>query len=223
MVTMLTLFLDWRVQLSHRRGTGTALCALAVATGLVLTGCGTESELVPTAAPTSTETAPSTPEPGKSTDAPEPTAEPTTFEPTPEPTPPDPAQLINENTEEGAKSAAEYFLDEYNFVRATGDLDRWSQLGTEDCAICAEVAEEVEALTKDGQVLFGGEASLRRVLQVEEFVPGVWEVHCMIEQLEAEVQDTTGNTISTIASKDFEAFIFVEFMDEAWALSEIAE
>lgn len=219
MVTMLTLFLDWRVQLSHRRGAGTALCALAVATGLVLTGCGTESEPVPTTTPTSTETAPSTPEPSQSADTPEPT----TAEPTPEPIPPDPAQLINENTEEGAKSAAEYFLDEYNFVRATRDLDRWSQLGTEDCAICTEVGDEVEALTKDGQVLFGGEASLRKVLQVEEFVPGVWEVHCMIEQLEAEVQDTTGNTISTIASKDFEAFIFVEFMDEAWALSEIAE
>ncbi|XBH22718.1 DUF6318 family protein [Jonesiaceae bacterium BS-20] len=221
MVTMLTLFLDWRVQLSHRRGSGTAWCALAVATGLVLTGCGTESEPIPTATPTSTETAPSTPEPGKSTDAPEPTAEPTTTEPTPESAPPDPAQLINENTEEGAKSAAKYFLEVHNYSFVSLDLDLWDSIGSEECEFCLNTADKVRELLEEKKLLRGGDASIMAFHETEEFVAGVWELKVTLKQTPYAVIDETNTSLEEATPQDWETSIFAEFKNSRWYLLDI--
>lgn len=219
MVTMLTLFLDWRVQLSHRRGAGTALCALAVATGLVLTGCGTETEPVPTATPTSTETAPSTPEPSQSADTPEPT----TIEPTPEPTPPDPAQLINENTEEGAKSAAEYFLELRHYTFKSKDDAVWKQLSTKECEVCASVSKGVIDLHEKELSYEGGGISNHEIQTIEEPWPGVWRVDVWLEENAARTQSIDKRVEAELPSSSGTFHIFLKFENEQWHLDEIAK
>lgn len=214
MVTMLTLFLDWRVQLSHRRGAGTALCALAVATGLVLTGCGTESEPVPTATPTSTETAPSTPEPSQSADTPEPT----TAEPTPEPIPPDPAQLINENTEEGAKSAVAYFIALHDFSFLSQDLDRWKGVGEPECEFCSNVVERIELLRSSQYRFEGGKIGILSSSAPVEFSPQVWEAKGTFTQEAFSILDGSGDHVEQNSSNQFDGSIFVRFDGRQWWL-----
>lgn len=51
---------------------------------------------------------------------------------------------------EGAKAAAQYFLELYPYVYSTGDLSAWLEIAHPDCEFCAGVAENVEDLHGDG-------------------------------------------------------------------------
>lgn len=129
--------------------------ALVVAAllGVVLTACGIDdAEDLPTPPPTEV----TTPEPTASN-----THEPTTnsgSQPAPVP-PPD----MRRKDGEGAKAAAIYFMELYQYIYVTGDVAEWRDVSLEQCGFCRYHRQHVVDLLENGGSAEGGAFEIREV------------------------------------------------------------
>lgn len=119
-----------------------ALLAVGTMTG-ALSSCGKPAP-EPTATSASSAPAPTATEP-----SPTPTA-------SPSPTPPAKPAGWTSNDDAGALAAAQYFMDLYNYVIATGDLTEWKALAAPDCGFCSSVATTTGDVYGAGGHIEGG-------------------------------------------------------------------
>ena len=115
--------------------------------GVLAAGCSDAEGDPPGAEPSATEQSPTT------SATPEKTASPGPG-PTPWPEPTRPAAMERDDIE-GAKAAAEYFLELFTYAQVTGDLDAWNQISHPDCVFCSSVADRVNAVHNSGGYLDG--------------------------------------------------------------------
>lgn len=157
------------------RITSRTLIAAALGVTMIMSGCTKTDEPVekPTTPPVT-----ATPTPSVTTD---PTPTPTS-EPEPILEAPDPSQVINENTAEGAKSAVEYFFALYDYTFATLDTALWKKIGADDCEFCAGVTDRVEELSAQDLVLEGGQLSITEFSFETEYESGLWGVGVEVQQ-----------------------------------------
>ncbi|MEE6272641.1 DUF6318 family protein [Georgenia sp. MJ206] len=133
-----------------RRG-ARAIVVLAI---VAVLGVGCSNDATPS--PTASGPEPTTPQ---ASEAPSATPSPG---PTDWPAPERPASMDRDDVV-GAKAAAQYFIELYPYVYATGDLDEWRAMSHSECEFCASVVENVEALhAQDGYAL-GGEVEVTAV------------------------------------------------------------
>ena len=114
------------------------IVAAIAATWLLAAGCSdSEGNATPTTEPspepTATTEEPTSPEPG----------------PTPWPEPMRPEAMERDDVE-GAKAAAEHFLELFTYVHLTGDSEQWRAMSHPQCVFCRSVADEVEDLYAEG-------------------------------------------------------------------------
>ncbi|WP_279596161.1 DUF6318 family protein [Actinomyces bowdenii] len=57
---------------------------------------------------------------------------------------------MDENSPAGAIATAEYFVQLYPYVYATGDLEQWRAMSREDCVFCTSVIDNVTELHSKG-------------------------------------------------------------------------
>ncbi|MEE6295277.1 DUF6318 family protein [Georgenia wangjunii] len=76
--------------------------------------------------------------------------------PTDWPAPERPASMDRDDVV-GAKAAAQYFIELYPYVYATGDLDEWRAMSHEECVFCESVEANVVELHSEGGYGTGGE------------------------------------------------------------------
>ncbi|MPV89432.1 hypothetical protein GB882_12205 [Georgenia ruanii] len=103
---------------------------------------------------------------------PQPTADPTTASAAPSPTAaegpeaekPVPPDAMRRDDVAGAEAAAQYFLQLYPYVYATGDLTEWKAMSHPECVFCAGVVESVAALYGSGGHAVGGEMSVEKIV-----------------------------------------------------------
>ncbi len=125
--------------------------ALAVAAVLAPAGCaGGQAEPSPGPSSTSTTTAPATPAPSPTRSA-----------------PPERPAAMDRDDLEGAKAAAQYFLELYPYAYNTGDLTEWTAMSHPECIFCASVIENVEALHAEGGYEVGGDLVFESVTGAE--------------------------------------------------------
>ncbi|WP_154794948.1 DUF6318 family protein [Occultella kanbiaonis] len=65
---------------------------------------------------------------------------------------------------EGAVAAASYFISLFPYLFTSGDLDEWEALGTEDCAVCAQIADGAAELHAEGGRNAGGDFEILHAL-----------------------------------------------------------
>ncbi|WP_418606211.1 DUF6318 family protein [Georgenia sp. SUBG003] len=63
----------------------------------------------------------------------------------------------------GAEAAAQYFLELYPYVYATGDLAEWKAMSDPECVFCQSVVDNVEELYSGGGFGVGPEIEIRTV------------------------------------------------------------
>ncbi len=149
---------------------------------------------------------------------PEPTPDPTA-EPTDAPTPPDPAMLINEDTEEGAKSAALYFSRLLNYSMSARDMTVWEGKVVNGCEICVTTDRLVQQMITDGWIGKGGETVFKSIDQVSregEF----WLVFVSGLEKAYEVRDKSGAVVDQGPEAPAE-FIFGVQFDSKWLLVDV--
>jgi hypothetical protein len=135
---------------AQRRARAAAAAAVLLC-GIALSGCSDSA----------------TPTPAQSTSAS--TAEPTTSAepdttpvPADLPTPERPASMDRDDVV-GAKAAAQYFVELYEYAYATGDLDEWRAIAHDECGFCKSVIDDVEQLYSGGGYMVGGNITVDEI------------------------------------------------------------
>ena len=80
--------------------------------------------------------------------------------PAPGPTPwpePSPPAAMERGDIEGAKAAAEYFLELHPYIFATGDVEAWESMSHPDCQFCEGASGHAQTLAEAGGYSTGGE------------------------------------------------------------------
>ncbi|MFC4555308.1 DUF6318 family protein [Georgenia faecalis] len=67
----------------------------------------------------------------------------------------------------GAKAAAQYFIEMYPYVYATGDLEEWREMSHEECEFCFTVIDNVEQMHRDGEYGLGGGITVDEVMVMD--------------------------------------------------------
>lgn len=192
-----------------------ALLVAALSVSLLMSGC--TKTVDPAENPT---TPPATATPVPST-TPDPTPTPTP-EPDPTPTAPDPSQVINENTEEGAKSAVEYFFALHDYTYAARDATVWKTIGAEDCEFCLVVTGQIQELLAENKHLEGGKLSIAEISFVTEYKENNWGIGLEVTQEPALIHHANGTTENLQEEQVVSnAEALLKFEDSRWILVDI--
>lgn len=126
--------------------------------------------------------------------------------------------MINENTEEGAKSAVEYLLAVHDYTYTARDAEIWNSLSGEDCSFCNNVSDTVEQLLENELFILGGSVKIDEILQIDELEPNYWEVQCRVSQKATVITSLTGEVIVEEPAETLDSSFFVEFSASKWIL-----
>ncbi|MFH5823905.1 DUF6318 family protein [Georgenia sp. AZ-5] len=151
------------------------------------------------------------------------TAEPSSAEPSetatserPEVEKPERPEAMRRDDVAGAEAAAQYFLELYPYVYATGDLAEWEAMSHPECIFCRSVGEQVSDLHAGDGYQVGGRLD---IVRVESRSPGdaseFYAVWIDASELRAERKDTTGNTLEIFEGGPVE-FDFALSWDSGW-------
>ena len=191
----------WRSRVRRRRAARWA--AIGVVAGVVLAGCS-DPEPVPSPPPPTTQ-------------APEPTPSETPAEIT---APERPAEM--ERTDEtGAMAAAEYFMELFAYVMATGDLEEWDRVSGQTCTFCASVREDVERIYSSGGRVAGVDLVVGRTEKTGyEEVLGVYGVALAFSFGEGAELGADGEVAQKLGAEDGLAVLEVSPSTRGWVLIE---
>ena len=149
---------------------------------LLVAGCSAEADVGPSSPPVPSESATEAPQPS------EPVA----------PTPADvekpvPSEAIRRDDVAGAEAAAQYFLELYPYVYASGDLDGWKEMSHPECKFCESVVENVKTLHDSGGFARGGDMDFEQVSSHAP-VPGnsLFRVDLLVSQAATQTVDGSG-------------------------------
>jgi hypothetical protein len=131
---------------------------MMVAVAALLAACTAKAEPQPSPEPSATTTSPSASQ--EPTDLERPTIE--------KPTQPD---AMRRDDVAGAEAAAQYFLQLYPYVYATGELSEWQAMSHPECIFCQSVDEDVTELFHSGGYATGGQPQIFH-MKSREPLPG---------------------------------------------------
>ncbi|MFJ4230352.1 DUF6318 family protein [Cellulosimicrobium cellulans] len=130
---------------------------------------------------------------------------------TPEPTPtetgpvkPERPAAMERDDAEGAAAAAEYFLELYPYVMATGDTVEWDAMTwAETCGFCSSVSKDARSIAEAGQTFAGGQvtAELEKLWPLDEFIGG-YPVDINATMQDGKVIDDIGNVVRVVDGFD---------------------
>ncbi|MFD2793986.1 DUF6318 family protein [Promicromonospora vindobonensis] len=123
----------------------------------------------------------------------------------------------------GAAAAAEYFIELYPYVMATGDTEEFEAMSHRACDYCRGTLENAAWLQKTRGSFEGGltDAVLAKTYQRDELT-GVTPFDFMTSQAEIWIRDEKRNQIDHVSTTEFEARVEVGRHDGAWVIVEVA-
>ncbi len=123
----------------------------------------------------------------------------------PSPTAPDKPErpeAMNRKDAEGAAAAAEYFIELYPYVMATGDVEEFEAMSHKACGFCEDLAAQALAIREEGEIFAGGETSVQITKEYRrDEVTGIYPFDSRITQ---EAQTITAADGSVVLDADRE-------------------
>ncbi|MEU4361024.1 DUF6318 family protein [Promicromonospora sp. NPDC023987] len=151
------------------------MAGLVVAAGLVLSGCtGSTPDADANASPT---------------------GQPPSASPSASPSPSGPAKperpdAMKRKDAKGAAAAAEYFIELYPYVMATGDTEEFEAMSHRACGFCDELASQASAIQDAKETFIGGKTTVEITNEYQrDEVTGIYPFDSKITQ---EAQTITG-------------------------------
>ncbi|MBO3093612.1 DUF6318 family protein [Cellulomonas dongxiuzhuiae] len=184
------------------------IAVAAVAVGLLVSGCTTDTAPADTSTEESTAMETATPSPS----------------PTPSPTldvtvPPKRPEAMATPSADGAAAAASYFISLYVYMYATGDTSTWRQMSAPTCAFCLDAAADAEAVAASGRR--GGTPVEIKSAEGLELKPGEWfTARLRVIQPPTIEVDTSGNETQTSDGGTYD-FDFAMTWNGDWTIDSI--
>ncbi|MBE1877557.1 hypothetical protein IHE71_17860 [Myceligenerans sp. TRM 65318] len=123
---------------------------------------------------------------------------------------------------EGAAAAAEYFIELYPYVMATGDTVEFEAMSHEACGFCADALAQAESIRDNNHQWSGGEISSDLVkTYARDDLTGIYPFDIQVDQDAATILDS-GEIVFQGAAESHNYRVEVGREADAWIVVEIA-
>jgi hypothetical protein len=144
--------------------------------------------------------------------------------PTPSvPAKPERPEAMQRDDAEGAAAAAEYFIELYPYVMATGDTREFEAMSHRACGFCDDALEDVASIKENGQTYEGGDATGKILVSyARDELTGIYPFDVSIQQEASTVTDDTGSEVSSAEALTSEVRVEIGRRADSWVVVEIA-
>lgn len=156
-----------------------------------------------------------------STDGPTPVA---SASPSPTaPAKPERPEAMNRKDAEGAAAAAEYFIELYPYVMATGDVEEFEAMSHRACGFCEDALEQAERIEVHGYTYTGGDTDLSVTETYRrDGVTGIYPLDVDISQEASQITDGKGGEIYAAKGRVSESRVEMGTRDGQWIVVAVA-
>lgn len=125
---------------------------------------------------------------------------------------------------EGAAAAAEYFIELYPYVMATGDAAEFERMSHKACGFCSGTLSDARDIAADGKQYDGGAtvATLIQTFERDELT-GIFPLDFRVEQASARVVDPSGSQVTTTEAKVGDVRVEMGRLEGEWVVVGIAD
>ncbi|WP_125775589.1 DUF6318 family protein [Antribacter gilvus] len=161
------------------------------------------------------------PSPGPTTVTVAPT-ESTAASPTP-PAKPERPEAMERDDAEGAAAAAQYFIEMYPYVMATGDTAEFEAMSHDACGFCVDTLSQANQIKNRDETWTGGEITSSLVESYEQdALTGIFPLDVDIDQEQAVITDAAGSVVFTGVPERAQYRVEIAQRDGEWLVVEIA-
>lgn len=180
---------------------------LIVTAGLALTACtGSPRDPDASASPTGVPTPAATASPSPSL-----------------PAKPERPDAMKRTDAEGAAAAAEYFIELYPYVMATGDTEEFEAMSHRTCGFCAELASQARAIQDEGETFRGGATMVQIITEYKrDEVTGIYPFDSRIVQEAQSITAADGGVVLDADREVLERRIEVGRRGGTWVMVAVA-
>ncbi|MFJ3402717.1 DUF6318 family protein [Promicromonospora sp. NPDC090134] len=124
---------------------------------------------------------------------------------------------------EGAAAAAEYFIELYPYVMATGDTEEFEAMSHRACGFCSDALEQAKRIKEHGYTYAGGDATLEVTeTYVRDDVTGIYPLDTEISQKSSQISDSNGKEVHSTVDKISESRVEMGIRGGSWVVVTVA-
>lgn len=134
-----------------------------------------------------------------------------------------PAAMDREDAK-GAAAAAEYFIELYPYIMATGDTAEFEAMSHEACRACSDALRQADEIAKnDDSYVNGGVAVETREVYEQDALTGIFPVDVHAETQAAKIITSSGDEVFSEPAQSVDRRVEVAIRDGKWVVAGISE
>lgn len=161
---------------------------------------------------------------------PSPPGEPTSAAPSPSPSPspsgpakPERPDAMKRKDAKGAAAAAEYFIELYPYVMATGDTEEFEAMSHRACGFCEELARQASAIQDAGEIFVGGATAVEMTKEYRrDEVTGIYPFDSRITQEAQTITAADGRIVLDVRREVLDRRIEMGRRQGKWVMVTVA-
>jgi hypothetical protein len=124
---------------------------------------------------------------------------------------------------EGAAAAAEYFIELYPYVMATGDTEEFEAMSHRACGFCEKLAVQASAIRDAEEVFIGGATSVEITKRYKrDEVTGIYPFDSRITQQAQTITAADGHVVLDADQEVLDRRIEIGRHDDQWVMVTVA-
>ncbi|MFI9484892.1 DUF6318 family protein [Promicromonospora sp. NPDC052451] len=124
---------------------------------------------------------------------------------------------------EGAAAAAEYFIELYPYVMATGDVEEFEALSHRACGFCSQALEDANQIQELGQTYQGGATTTTLLSQYgRDELTGIYPLDVEVRQEASRTLEANGSVASAAKEQTSEHRVEVGRRSGNWLIVGVA-
>ncbi|GAB3166061.1 hypothetical protein GCM10027059_24560 [Myceligenerans halotolerans] len=130
---------------------------------------------------------------------------------------------MKQNDAKGAAAAAEYFIELYPYVMATGDTAEFEAMSHEACGFCADTLSDARRIARNEESYIGGQTAITIGQMYErDELTGIYPLDLSVVQDASQVIDQQGKEVSALEEVASDLRIEVGRRAGQWVIAEVA-
>jgi hypothetical protein len=139
------------------------------------------------------------------------------------PTKPERPEAMEREDAEGAAAAAEYFIELYPYVMATGDTEEFEAMSHRACGFCDELSEQASDIHEANETFVGGETSVEITKKYKrDEVTGIYPFDSRITQNAQKITAVDGRIVLDADQEVLDRRIEIGRRDGEWVMVTVA-
>jgi pilus assembly protein TadC len=124
---------------------------------------------------------------------------------------------------EGAAAAAEYFIELYPYVMATGDTEEFEAMSHRACGFCEQALRDADRIQARDQTFQGGRTEVDVLNKyLRDDLTGVYPLDVEVRQAASKTLDSAGSVVAAARSQTSEHRVEVGRKNDRWVVVAIA-